>query len=95
MKMLKQLVNTDTLNVDELMKIKGSAAVPYGCKSQACSVTACVHLACVSGACKSNSCNMGSCSGGTCSNAACTKSMDPGVSEPPFELDSMTSESML
>ena len=72
MKTLKNLVKTETLNVEELMMVKGAMAVDKGCEGQlACNSYACINLACDTLACKSSACNTGSCNGGTCDTFGC------------------------
>jgi hypothetical protein len=69
MKLLKNLVKTDTLNVEELMMIKGSAASVV----DACDQNACKNHACSSNACTEAACNHYTCSSNSCSTSTCTK----------------------
>jgi len=79
MKTLKKLVTTDTLNVEELMMIKGSAASRQdacdqnACKNGACSSNACTEAACNHYACSSNSCKTSTCEKFGCVHAADNK----------------------
>jgi len=79
MKTLKKILNTETLNVEELMMIKGAATAPVGCKDRACNNLACNTGACPTQACSQNACNTGSCNGATCTTNGCTSSMDNKV----------------
>jgi len=78
MKKLKNFVKKETLNVEELMMIKGADGdrAASGCGSIACPTVSCSSLACGSGACDSKACNSKSCSGATCTSQACTTLSD-------------------
>jgi len=80
MKKLKNLVKTETLNVEELLMIKGADGdrAAQGCGSVACPTVACSALACGTGACDSKACNSKSCSSGTCTSEACGTLSDAG-----------------
>ena len=66
MKRLKDVISTDTLNVEELMSIKGAAesGLNAGCET----------IACKTGACKTGSCFLN-----TCITLACETLMDTSV----------------
>jgi len=74
MKTLKNLVKTETLNIEELMVIKGAAAAEppncdsYKCKSNGCNGTSCNQSACGSCACKTSACGNGTCKSNGCSS---------------------------
>jgi hypothetical protein len=75
MKTLKNLVKTETLNVEELMMIKGAAedAAPV-CKEHACTSVGCSGTLCTSSGCTSSACSSVSCGCGTCRNLGCFSS---------------------
>jgi len=79
MKKLKNLVKTETLNVEELLMIKGAERLAQGCSKVSCSTIACPGSACNSNACTSNACTSTSCSSATCSSAACQSGMDANI----------------
>ena len=77
MKTLNDLLKTKTLNVEELMQIKGAEEMASaGCGSLACSQSSCANSACTSGACDKNACSSSSCFGATCRSQGCIRSMD-------------------
>ena len=72
MKTLKNLLKTETLNVNELMEIKGAAAPnPPGCEDKACSESACASNVCSS----SSICQTNVCGGKACSDQEKTDSV--------------------
>jgi hypothetical protein len=65
MKTLKNLVNTEKLNVKELMYIKGAVETPVyeGCDTKACTESTCTSKACSSSSvCNTNICGTTVCS---------------------------------
>jgi hypothetical protein len=78
MKRLKEVINTETLNLEELMAIKGAAIPPVeqGCGTYACVQESCTGKACETKACSSSACNNTSCNSATCESQACYSSMD-------------------
>jgi len=79
MKSLKNFVNTEKLNIEELMKIKGAERLAQGCSKVSCSTISCSGNACNSNACTSNACTSSSCSSKTCGSAACQSGMDASI----------------
>ena len=71
MKTLKNLVKTETLNVEELMMIKGATTVALGCDNHNCNTSSCTEISCNNASCKNHSCNSNSCGGYTCSTLGC------------------------
>ena len=66
MKTLKNLVNADALDLEELMLIKGAEVPPL--------TPGCDTIACKTAACKTYSCNTT-----TCTSVACESLMDSGI----------------
>jgi hypothetical protein len=80
MKSLKNLVNTDTLNLEELMMIKGAAADESGgCDQNACTKKACNTNACTGSACNSYACHSKSCNNTTCTSNGCFRMSDSNI----------------
>jgi len=79
MKSLKNFVNTEKLNVEELMKIKGAERMAQGCNTVSCDKLSCTSSSCESGACSSRACNSDSCNGATCSSKGCSTEMDGNI----------------
>jgi hypothetical protein len=80
MKTLKNLLKTETLNVNELMEIKGAAqSGSQQCKKLACSMAACTFHACIAEACSKNACSNSSCSCTVCKNSGCTTGTDKNL----------------
>ena len=76
MKTLNDLLKTKSLNVEELMQIKGAAIdMQTGCGAQACHQGSCSGTACSSNACSSLACTSKSCGGSTCTTQGCTTSV--------------------
>ena len=81
MKSLKNLLKTDTLNVEELMKIKGAtSSESSGCDQNACTKKACSSNACTGSACNSYACHSKSCNNTTCTTNGCFKMSDSVIS---------------
>ena len=81
MKTLKNLVKTETLNVEELMLIKGAEIrLTEGCDCASCSSCSCVVGACSSVACNGSACTSCACNGYTCQTSACNISQNAKVS---------------
>jgi hypothetical protein len=77
MKSLKNLLKTETLDIQELMQIKGAADVQGGgCKQNACTKKSCNSNACTSGACQSYACHSKSCKTTTCQTEGCIRAAD-------------------
>lgn len=75
MKKLKEIVNKEILNIEELMLIKGATGatgVAAGCESHACTNVACNTVGCNAATCQSNACNTSSCRGAVCSQHSCS-----------------------
>jgi len=73
MKTLKKLLETETLNINELMTIKGAVddAKP-NCTSKKCTSSGCSGTSCSNTACTSNACYTNACGGSTCNKNGCT-----------------------
>ena len=78
MKKITELKNAESLNIEELMLIKGAViTLDEGCSgSNACTMGACSVIACRSLACNSRACDAASCGGPTCASNGCTNAMD-------------------
>ena len=81
MKTLKNLVKTETLNVEELMSIKGAAAIASGCDTLTCTENACKDTACVGTGCHSNTCGGTSCGGQSCNTNKCISNSGSNIYE--------------
>jgi hypothetical protein len=63
MKKLTNLVKKETLNVEELMRIKGaSAPIDHPCTTTQCNKNGCTSGVCGSASCNAYSCNLAACS---------------------------------
>ena len=71
MKTLKNLLKTETLNVEELMFIKGTGSNAETCGSLACSGNACTNTACTQTGCHSQTCGGSACGGVACTDSQC------------------------
>jgi len=81
MKTLKNLVKIETLNIEELMMIKGAtAAEPASCDSYKCKSNGCLGTSCSQGACSNCACKTTACGNGACKTTACTSYINCSVS---------------
>ena len=82
MKTLKNLFNSEKLNVEELMMIRGAAEVAKpGCDSEKCITNGCSGKSCNQNACTSKACSSNACGGSTCSTKGCTYVVNNNVME--------------
>jgi hypothetical protein len=82
MKTLKNLFNTEKLNVEELMLIKGAVAdANASCDTIKCVSNGCSGTSCKQNACSSNACSSTACGGSTCNSNGCTYHVNSNVRE--------------